>query len=128
MVSDSATAPVVLFSLGTFEVTIHAEPVAAFPTDKIRGLLAFLALESHTENGRSAARPHRREALASLFWPDMADSLALSNLRLALQRLRQALDRVAPGTADTLLTITRQTVQINPAVVMSDVRSFQELL
>jgi WD40 repeat protein/DNA-binding SARP family transcriptional activator len=128
MVSDSATAPVVLRCLGTFEVTVYAEPVAAFPTDKIRGLLAFLALESYTANGMRASRPHRREALASLFWPDMADSLALSNLRLALHRLRQALDRVAPGTADTLLTITRQTVQLKPAAMATDVRTFQEQL
>src|SRR5262245_32262369 len=103
MVSDSATAPVVLRCLGTFEVTAHTGPVTAFPTDKIRGLLAYLALESHTEIGARGSRPHRREALASLFWPEMADSLALSNLRLALHRLRQTLDRAAPGASATLL-------------------------
>src|SRR5262245_58995025 len=117
MHSDSVTAPVVLRCLGTFEVTVHMTPVAAFPTDKIRGLLAYLALESHTEIGARGSRPHRREALASLFWPDMADSLALANLRLALHRLRQTLDRAAPGAADALLTITRQTVQLNPAAL-----------
>src|SRR5690242_15591856 len=110
MASDSAPAPIVLRCLGTFEVTVHAEPVAAFPTDKIRGLLAFLALESYTQKGVRGSRPHRREALAGLFWPEMSDALALSNLRLALHRLRQALDHAAPGASAALLTITRQTV------------------
>src|SRR4051812_5094489 len=100
MASDSAMAPVAIRCLGTFEVTIDTEPVAAFPTDKIRGLLAYLALESHTELGGRGSRPHQREALARLFWPNMADSLALSNLRLALHRLRQTLDRVALGASD----------------------------
>src|SRR5436190_20571312 len=100
MANDSTTALVELRCFGTFEVTVHTEPVAAFPTDKIRGLLAYLALESHTEVGARGSRPHRREALASLFWPDMADSLALTNLRLALHRLREALDRAVPGAAD----------------------------
>src|SRR4051812_24694714 len=108
MASDSATASVVLRCLGTFEVTVHMEPVAAFPTDKIRGLLAYLALESHTAISAHGSRPHRREALAGLFWPEMADAFALSNLRLALHRLRQALDRAAPGASAALLTITRQ--------------------
>ena len=97
MASDNATALVALRCLGTFEVTINAELVAAFPTDKIRGLLAYLALESRADSGRRGSRLHRREVLAGLLWPDMTDSLALSNLRLALHRLRQSLDRAAPG-------------------------------
>src|SRR4051794_13274180 len=108
MTNDTATA-VALRCLGTFEVTVHTEPVAAFPTDKIRGLLAYLALESHTASGAHGSRPLRREALAGLLWPEMTDALALSNLRLALHRLRQVLDRAAPGISAALFTITRQT-------------------
>jgi WD40 repeat protein/DNA-binding SARP family transcriptional activator len=114
--------------LGTFEVIVDAQVAAAFPTDKVRALLAYLALESRTELGIPGSRPHRREALASLFWPEMPSSFALSNLRLALHRLRQALDRAAPRTSDALLTITRQTVQLNQGAVPVDAIMFQELL
>ncbi len=58
----------------------------------------------------------------------MADSLALANLRLALHRLRQTLDRAVPGASDSLLTITRQTVQLNQAALAADAITFQELL
>ena len=51
-----------LFLLGAFEATLDGEPITAFGSDKARGLLAFLAVES--------ARPHRRAELAGMFWPD----------------------------------------------------------
>src|SRR3712207_234393 len=117
MASYKAMAPVLLRCLGTFEVTSDAGLAAAFPADKVRALLAYLALELRVEGGPNGSRPHRREALASLLWPEMADALALSNLRLALYRLRQSLGRVAPGAVDGLLMITRRTVQLNPAAL-----------
>ena len=46
-------------------------------------LLAYLAVESD--------RPHPREGVASLFWPDVTTSDALRNLRQLLYRLRRAL-------------------------------------
>lgn len=48
--------------LGTFQATVGEQRVTAFPTDKVRALLAFLAVE--------AGMPHRRETLAMLLWPD----------------------------------------------------------
>lgn len=128
MASNKAAAPVLLRCLGTFEVTLDAALVAVFPTDKVRALFAYLALESRADLGGRGARPHRREALASLFWPEMPQSLALTNLRLALHRLRQALDRCLPGVSDALLTITRQTVQLNQSVLAADALRFQQLL
>ena len=50
---------IVIRCLGAFEVTLHSQAVTAFPTDKIRALLAYLAL--------TEAQPHRRELLAALF-------------------------------------------------------------
>ena len=44
--------------LGGFAVTLDGQPVTAFGTNKVRALLAYLAVES--------ARPHRREELAGL--------------------------------------------------------------
>src|SRR3569832_31329 len=114
--------------LGTFEVITDTQEVAAFATDKVRALLAYLALESRAEIGIPRSRPHRREALASLLWPEMPDALALRNLRLALHRLRQTLDRAAPRASDAMLSFTRQTVQFNQGAVAVVMITFQDLL
>ena len=76
-----------------------------FKSNKVRALLAYLAVE--------ADRPHRREALAGLLWPDWPDRDALSNLRYALASLRRTLgDHTA---VPPFLLITPQTIQFNPA-------------
>jgi len=74
--------------LGSFQVTLDGRPATGFKSNKERALLAYLAVE--------ADRPHRREVLAGLLWPDWPDREALSNLRYALSNLRQAIgDRTA---------------------------------
>jgi DNA-binding SARP family transcriptional activator len=55
-------AHLLLALLGPFQVTLAGEPVTSFESDKVRALLAYLAVE--------ADRPHRRESLAGLLWPD----------------------------------------------------------
>ena len=76
-----------------------------FKSNKVRALLAYLAVE--------ADRPHRREALAGLLWPDRSDRDALSNLRYALASLRRSIgDHTA---TPPFLLITPQTIQFNPA-------------
>ena len=48
-----------------------------------------------------ADRPHRRETLASLLWPERPDTIARANLRQALVRVRRALgDYASPGDGD----------------------------
>ena len=68
-----------LSCLGPFHVMLDGQPVTGFKSNKVRGLLAYLAVESE--------RPHHREVLAGLLWPDWPDSEALSNLRYALSNL-----------------------------------------
>ncbi len=90
--------------LGPMQVTLDGAPVA-FRSDRERALLCFLALE--------ADRPHRREALTGLLYPDQEQTQAQNNLRKTLFRLRAALgenDNVAG-----LLLVTPKTVQFNPA-------------
>jgi len=71
----------------------------------VRALLAYLAVESD--------RPHRREKLAGLLWPDWPDREALSNLRYSLSDLRRAIgDRVADPP---FLLISRDSIQFNPS-------------
>jgi DNA-binding SARP family transcriptional activator/tetratricopeptide (TPR) repeat protein len=100
--------------LGHFEVTLDGQPVPRFRTDKMRALLAYLAVE--------AERNHRRALLAGLLWPEFPEADARHNLSQTLLRLRQLLDKGTPP----LFLATRQTLQLNPAGNTSvDVAAFQ---
>ena len=89
--------------LGPFEVVLDNQPVTGFESDKVRALLAYLATESE--------QAHRREALAGLLWPEMAESQARMNLRGALADLRQAIND--HHAEPSFLEITRQSIQFN---------------
>ena len=111
-----------LTCFGTFSAR-EGDDTLPFHSDKIRALLAYLAL--------NANRPHRREALAALLWGEQPDSKAKTNLRLSLSRLRQSLERVKqPKDAPPLLEIDRQIVQLNlgEADHWVDVLAFEVLL
>ena len=89
--------------LGSFEVKRDHQPLSGFESDKARALLAYLATETD--------RPHRREALAGLFWPDTPETTARTNLRSALANIRKV---IGDHQADPpFLIITRQTIQFN---------------
>ncbi|MBN1641690.1 MAG: AAA family ATPase, partial [Anaerolineae bacterium] len=108
--------------LGSFQVTLDGQPIARFESNKARALLAYLAVE--------ASRPHRREALASMLWPDLPDRAAHRNLRTTLSRLRSAIrDRAAISdrAADPpCLLVERGTIQFNRASdCWVDVHAFQ---
>lgn len=94
-----------LFFLGPFQATLDGRPVLGFESNKVRALLAYLAVES--------ARPHARETVAALLWPDHFNHSALNSLRSALANLRGAIDD--RNAAPSFLLITRDTVQFNPA-------------
>jgi len=95
--------------LGPLQVILDGEPVTAFESDKVRALLVFLAVESD--------RPHRRETLVGLFWPEQAERSARHNLSQALFNLRRAIrDHDAAHTkrgAPPFLSVTHQTIQFN---------------
>lgn len=89
--------------LGPFQAELDERPVTGFESNKVRALLVYLAVE----NGR----PHARQALAGLLWPDYPDRSALNNLRSALANLRQAIgDQQAQPP---FLIISRDTIQFN---------------
>ena len=104
--------------LGSFQVALDGHPITGFATDKARALLAYLAVENQ--------RPHRREALAALLWPDQPVDRARQSLRQALLHVRQA---VCDTTADCpFLLVERNEVQLNPAAdVRLDVNEFSAL-
>ena len=91
--------------LGSFQVALGSEPIETFKSDKVRALLAYLAVESE--------RPHRRERLAGLLWPEFPQRSARVNLRDALANLRKVIgDREA---TPPFLHISRQALQFNSA-------------
>ncbi len=102
---------------GSFRVALDGEPVTGFVSDKARALLAYLAVE--------AERPHRRESLVGLLWPEYPERSARANLRNVLANVRQVIgDREADSP---FLCIERQTIQFNPeADVRVDVTAFTE--
>ena len=103
--------------LGPFQVTLDDQP-ATFATDRARALLAYLAVE--------ADRPHRRETLAGLLWPNRPEVTARRNLSQTLARLRRAIhDQHA---VPPFLQITRKTIQFDAATAELDVTRFQTLL
>jgi len=91
--------------LGPFQLTLEGEPVTGLESNKVRALLAYLAVE--------ADRPHRRQSLVGLLWPDRPEAAARGNLRHALANLRRAIDD--HHAAPPFLLITRAAIQFNHA-------------
>jgi len=104
--------------LGVFLVTRGGAPVDTLRYDKVRCLLAWLVVESN--------RPHRRERLAALFWPDLPIARARQNLSQALYLLRKGLDPAVGKPS--CLAITSRTVQfVADASCEVDVFRFADL-
>ena len=112
-------AHLVVQLFGSFRATSTGAPLSGFDSDKVRALLAYLVVESE--------RPHRRERLAGLLWPDFTERSARTNLRRALSNLRHV---IGDQQADPpFLIITRQSMQFNQASDHAlDVATFISLL
>lgn len=82
---------------GAFQLWCDEQPIAGFRSDKVRALLAYLAL--------SAGKPIRRLQLIELLWDGYTKTAARASLRTALHNLRELL---APLP---LLETTHQTVR-----------------
>jgi len=108
-----------LFFLGPYTVKLGDQPVSGFASDKVRALLAYLAAEPD--------QPHRRSALAGLFWSEYSERAARASLRNALANLRQA---IADHQAQPSFIITdRETVQFQSASDhWLDMRAFERYL
>ncbi|MBN1484798.1 MAG: tetratricopeptide repeat protein [Chloroflexia bacterium] len=112
-------AHLALYLLGPGQTILDDQVVTDLATDKVRALLYYLLLESD--------RPHRRDALGGLLWPDQPQDRARQSLRQALSFLRQALsdqDQEAP-----FLLVTRSTIQFNgDSDYWCDVTAFSTLI
>ncbi len=103
---------------GRLNLTLDGAPYTAFRSDKARALLAYLAVETD--------RPHRRETLAGLLWPDYSEASARQSLSQALVSLNRASHATAPDPP--LLTLNHAEVQFNSAACSTDVGTFQGLI
>jgi DNA-binding SARP family transcriptional activator len=90
--------------------------VSRFRTQKTGALLGYLAYHE---------RPHPREALAELLWPECGASAARNNLSRAVSSLRRQLE--PPGVRGVLLA-DRLNVQLNPDAFTTDVRDLRAAL
>jgi DNA-binding SARP family transcriptional activator len=105
--------------LGPSQLTLDGQPVGGFAYNKARALLAYLAVE--------ADRPHHRDTLAALLWPELPDEAARHNLRQALANLRTAIGDAS--TTPSFLLISRDSIQFNPTSDFDlDVAAFTALL
>ena len=105
--------------LGAFQATRDGQPLVGFESNKVRALLTYLAIE--------ADRPHSREELACLLWPDQPDLAARSNLRQALANLRRTIGDEA--AQPPFLLIDREFIRFNSeADYWLDTTEFTELL
>jgi predicted ATPase/DNA-binding SARP family transcriptional activator len=105
--------------LGPLQIMSGGVMITGLESNKVRALLVYLFAE--------ADRPHPREALMGLLWPELPDAAARHNLRQALTNLRQTLgDRTAQTP---LLLIDREMIRLNPAGDYEvDVAAFTGLL
>jgi DNA-binding SARP family transcriptional activator len=88
--------------------------VDRFRTQKTAALLGYLAYYR---------RPHPREELAELLWPDQDPASSRHNLSVALHALRQSLE-VGDLTAGSVLVADRGSIYLREGSVSTDVERF----
>ena len=86
---------------GAPTLLIDNKPVTGFVSSKAAALAYYLA---------ATQRPHSRDALAALLWPDAPEEAAKKNLRDVLSNLRRLIE--------PYLDITRQTAGLQSQAVI----------
>ncbi|RUP24128.1 MAG: hypothetical protein EKK45_26330, partial [Curvibacter sp.] len=111
--SNAPASGLSLRFFGPFEVRLDQGPALSFPYDKVRALLAYLALEPIE---------HPREALAHLLWPDLHGEQARANLRRCVFDLRRSL---GPCGSDWITGGSRSLQLDTRALIWFDVSEFE---
>lgn len=101
-----------LTTFGCLEIRRGGKPITGFHSNKVKGLLCYLAV---------TGQHHLRPSLAGLLWGELPEASAKNSLRKALTNLRQL---VGP-----FVTITRQSVEFNRnSPHWLDVNTFKEAI
>src|SRR5712692_9372582 len=105
--------------LGRLQATQGDHLVTRFRAQRTGALLAYLSYYLD--------RPHPREVLIELLWPEAEPHSGRNNLRRELTSLRRQLE--PPGLpARAVLVADRDSVQLNPAACATDVKAFEAAL
>lgn len=99
-----------LMLLGGFDVRLNGQAVNAFSYNKLRALLAYLAVNQEHEI--------KREVLAELLWGENDNATARANLRRALSNLRRLLESPS-GLA--LFLADKQSIRFQPDIYVDSV-------
>lgn len=105
--------------LGPFHISLNKKPLSGLTSEKVRGLLAFLAMESN--------RAHRRDTLAEMFWPNRPRGVGRNNLKQTIAILRKELgDR---HSESPFLFVSRDEIKFNQDSTHTlDVSTFRTLV
>ncbi len=81
--------------LGGLQISLDDEPVTGFVSSKVQALLCYIAI--------NRGQTHLRSSLAVLFWGDMPDEDAATNLRQAIANLKRLLEPYVEITRQSIL-------------------------
>ena len=98
------TQPLHLYALGPPEARL-GDRLLVFPTRKSLALLIYLGVEAGLQP---------REHLATLLWPESNPERSHANLRSTLGHLQTVLRRAEGKTQTSYLSVTHQSVGLNP--------------
>jgi DNA-binding SARP family transcriptional activator len=101
--------------LGGFDARLNDHPVTGISYNKMRALLAYLAVEREQD--------HNREVLAALLWHNNDPTTARGNLRRTLSDLRRVLEL---PTGITLFSTSKNSIRFIPNIYI-DVLDFVSL-
>ncbi|MGZ5614321.1 MAG: AAA family ATPase [Methylobacter sp.] len=90
--------------LGGFNAYLDGQPVTGFAYNKMRALLAYLAVEREQD--------HRRDVLSELLWNNYEPGAARNNLRRTLANLRKTLES---PTGMTIFVPGKHSIRFIPA-------------
>jgi predicted ATPase/DNA-binding SARP family transcriptional activator/class 3 adenylate cyclase len=105
--------------LGGLRATRGDQVIQRFRSQKVGALLAYMAYYGH--------RPHPRDLLIELLWPDCEPEVGRNRLSVTLSSLRRQLEPpgISPGA---VIVSDHATVHLNPAAITTDVAAFEAAL
>ena len=103
--------------LGGVTITQNGTAVSGFASRKVEALLVYLVCNP---------RPHARDVLATLLWPNNDQTRALANLSVALTSLRKQLDAYLLTERHTVAFNTETAFQLDTAVFQQAIAQAKE--
>ncbi|MBT7072457.1 MAG: hypothetical protein HN975_16380 [Anaerolineae bacterium] len=103
--------------LGGLRITQNGVAVSGFASRKVEALLVYLVCNP---------RPHPRETLATLFWPEHNQTRALANLSVALTSLRKQLKSYLTAERHTVVFDTDVDFELDTVIFKKSITQARE--